>query len=142
MTQENLVLTKDAQELVDLSKAMKRLEVNPDFARLKAITEKQISVWTTLAMARTEGNDVYRSEWQKGVAYGITLNLETPSRIIKDATDILFRMEKPNGRSPDLGSGVQPDLFGTEPRRDTPEHIAEQLDEPVGPDARVTADSN
>ena len=149
MTTEPLILTKDSRDLIALRTAMKQLVSTPEYKKLAEITQKQVAVWTELAMQRTEGGDVYRSEYQKGVAYGIKLNLDTPSRIIAEADAILSRMETANERrtNPEPGSlNAQFNLFGTEPergaRRDTPESIAEQLDEPVGPDARVTADSN
>jgi hypothetical protein len=146
----DLLPTKDAQELLVQSRAMKVLIESPEYRILAEITRKQVEVWTILAMERTQGGDLYRSEWQKGVAYGIKLNLDTPSRIITEAQAILSRMETANGKrrsDPEPGSiNSQLNLFGLGNERgtvrDTPESIAEQLGEPVGPDARVTADSN
>lgn len=147
MTTERLIPTADAKEVLRLGNVMKKLLLNPEYLELVEITRKQIEVWTTMAMEPSGGNP-YKTEYEKGVVYGIRLNLETPSRIIADANSILFRMENPNDRHSNPGPGSfnsQLDLFGVNrsaKSRDTPESISEQLGEPVGPDARVTADSN
>ncbi len=146
---EELRLTPEAQQIVALSRAMKKLVELPEFKEYLEVGKRQIAVWTAQALSpATSSKEVREREFQKGVIYGIQLNLSTPSRIIADATDIRSRMENPNGNrrtNPDASSpNAQFDLFGVKPvdPSSSPESIAAELDEPVGPAARVTADSN
>lgn len=146
---EPLHPTAEAQQILTLSRSMKKLVELPEFLEYLEIGKRQVKVWTDLALSpATSSKEVREREFQKGVIYGIQLNLSTPTRIIADATDIRSRMENPNGQrrsNPDASSfNAQFDLFGVNPVKpgSSPESIAAELDEPVGPDARVTADSN
>ena len=140
-----LEFTRDARELINLSNRMKELMLDENFAAFQDVLKKSIEVWTLKAVAPALSRDgLVEGEFNKGTLYGIRLILDLPSRIITEAKDVISRQETSNERSVDFtrpGQHFDAERPGAR-FSDSPESIAEQLGEPVGPNARVTADSN
>ena len=138
-----LQLTADARELLALRRQMEELQASAAFAAYTATLMKSVDIWTELATSPSMGHDgMVKAEFYKGTLYGIRLILDLPSRIIREAQDLLRRQENEVGRRTDFtkpGQSIEPKSGVDERSSD----IAAELDvSAVGPDARVTADSD